>query len=69
MLVNDRTRGIRAHLTVRGRITRMTIELRDVPRPARATAARTLTGFALALASRLDNGSMIPDRRKGSGIT
>lgn len=52
VLHDDRSRGTRVSVEVRGKLTRFTIELRDLPRGQRDGAARSITGLAEALSRR-----------------
>jgi hypothetical protein len=53
VLHDDRSRGTRVSVEVRGKLTRFTIELRNLPRAERRGAERSVAGFADALARNL----------------
>lgn len=54
VLHDDRSRGTRVSVEVRGKLTRFTIELRDLPRLERAAVGRSFTALALATARRTE---------------
>jgi hypothetical protein len=51
-LVSDRSKSVRARVEVQGRWTRVSIELRDVPRAERERLRTTVEGFAAGLWAR-----------------
>lgn len=51
-LVSDRSKSVRAKVEVQGRWTRVSIELRDVPRAERERLRATVEGFAVGLWAR-----------------
>lgn len=52
VLHDDRSRGTRVSVEVRGKLTRFTIELRDLPRLERAAVGQSFTALAMAIARR-----------------
>lgn len=55
LLHDDRSRGTRVSVEVRGKLTRFTIELRDLPRKERANFERRVAAFADVLGMQLSS--------------
>lgn len=53
LLHDDRSRGTRVSVEVRGKLTRFTIEIRDLPRNERASIERRVAAFAEVLGMQL----------------
>lgn len=49
LLHDDRSRGTRVSVEVRGKLTRFSIEIRDLPRAERAGTERRVASFSDAL--------------------